>query len=428
MSTTEKAANPSQKTKPALSKKTILGGPQAAIFVPSKGCTDILEAELSAAIVTRRERGKFEPEIHVEHGSVRIENVDFRSLLELTARVRCAADVRWILLSAKATSLSPLKTKLSNVPWTDIVPANTEVESHANSVHSRLYHETMLAEFCNKTIQSKLKLDKKSEPEKLCVFLSFVKDRFSLQLSLRGATPFSRRYLDTRAATASIRAPLAASMMNWMLRQHAEREEENATRDIAIHNPFAGSGTLGFEAAAAVSDATHIQIDHAPACWHWPIAPASTVSFLQKHLSAQPKAATKVSLRISEWHDRIWQGLQNNTRAFSELFPNITLESAQEDFFKSTASMNKSCWNIVVINPPFGDRLGQNISDLGKFYKRIGERLSSHATAHFSAFVLCPDEDRVKDLRSGFSAGFIQKSRTFNLGGKTVTGVLLIAR
>jgi len=78
MSTTEKAANPSQKTKPALSKKTILGGPQAAIFVPSKGCTDILEAELSAAIVTRRERGKFEPEIHVEHGSVRIENVDFR--------------------------------------------------------------------------------------------------------------------------------------------------------------------------------------------------------------------------------------------------------------------------------------------------------------------------------------------------------------
>jgi 23S rRNA G2445 N2-methylase RlmL len=426
MTTNEKAANPIQKTKPALSKKTILGGPQAAIFVPSKGCTDILEAELSAAVASRRERGKFEPEIHVEHGSVRIENVDFRTLLELTARVRCAADVRWIVLSAKATSLSPLKNKLSNVPWTDIVPANSVVESHANSVHSRLYHETMLAEFCDKTIQAKLKIDKNAESSKLCVFLSFVKDRFSLQVSMRGDPPFSRRYLDTRAATASMRAPLAASMINWMLRQHSEQDE---SCDVAaIHNPFAGSGTLGMEATGAILQAAHIQLDRAPACWNWPLAPASTVSFLQKHLQSQNASDKNVSLRISEWHDRIWQGLQKNTKAFSDMFPQVTVSSAQEDFFKSTEKLKKDCWNIFVINPPFGDRLGQNISDLGKFYKRIGERLSAIASPRFSAFVLCPDEDRVKDLRSGFSAGFIQKSRTFNLGGKTVTGVLLIAR
>ncbi len=158
-------------------------------------------------------------------------------------------------------------------------------------------------------------------------------------------------------------------------------------------DPMAGSGTFGIE-AALIGTLTPPGMNRAFAFQRWEEYDANLFEQIKFELS---KKIRDTDLKI--WCRDI---LSKNMDIISQNAENAGMDEhlsiRKEDFFESSP---KEPGGVVVINPPYGERL--KMTDIDLFYKRLGDTLKQQYEG-YDAWLISSDLNALKSV--GLKAGF----------------------
>lgn len=158
-------------------------------------------------------------------------------------------------------------------------------------------------------------------------------------------------------------------------------------------DPMSGSGTFGIE-AALIGTRTPPGMNRTFAFQRWEVYDANLFERIKFELSKNIRdTELKIYSRdiLSKNMDIISQNVEN--AGMDEY-----LSIRKEDFFESSP---KEPGGVVVINPPYGERL--RMEDIELFYKRLGDTLKQRYEG-YDAWIISSDLNALKTV--GLKAGF----------------------
>lgn len=160
-------------------------------------------------------------------------------------------------------------------------------------------------------------------------------------------------------------------------------------------DPMAGSGTFGIEAALIGSD-TPPGINRSFAFQRWNEYNANLFERVKFELS---KKIRDTGLKIYS-RDILARNIDIISQNAEQAGMDEYLSIKKEDFFESSP---KEPRGVVVINPPYGERL--HMADIESFYKRLGDTLKQHYEG-YDAWIISSDLAALKavGLKAGFKA------------------------
>ena len=306
----------------------------------------------------------------------------------------------------KAENFRDLEKKAAEIPW-ELYLAPDPVQIHVTCKHSRLYHSDAVAERLQKVLEGvSLPLapaaasatpsprglapnTPHSAPQNL--YVTLIDDRCTIWLDLAGEELYKRGH-ERFVNDAPLKETIAAAML-------FEASSIAPTKEIAVFDLMAGSGTFSLEAAYMANG----------------LIPGKCRDFALKHQPAfkEGDSGAKQSIaRIitSDISPKAVEIVKHNV----ECSPLAGIEPAPvspqlRDFFDYTAQeiadacqMHSDNSNpseaspVIVLNPPYGKRLD---FDAPKLYTRLGRRLAELARAlqalgqSLTVAILAPKDD-----------------------------------
>ena len=244
-----------------------------------------------------------------------------------------------------ATNLRRLEKKAGDIAWELFLSTQNRPEVKVSSHRSRLYHTGDIARTIKASIDRRLNGPPGSPPSVFpqTVFVRAVEDRLTLSLDSSGE-PLYKRGLKTGPARAPIRETLAAAIL--MTAGYDPRRP--------LLDPLCGSGTFSLEAAMlAKKHPPGVHRDFA--FMGWPAFRENQWGYLMREAESlildldQPLIfASDVDAGACEW--------LAGTIAGNGLSDAVKV--AQKDLFQCEAGQYGSVPGLVVINPPYGIRIG----------------------------------------------------------------------
>ncbi len=194
----------------------------------------------------------------------------------------------------------------------------------------------------------------------------------SLCLDLSGRSLHMRGYREEGEA-APLKENLAAALLlraGW---------QEHCHKTGVIFDPMCGSGTLVIEAAMMAMDhapgllhprfAVHHAKFHDPACWQEVLADAQERSVLGKR-------AWRGLCLGSDQNPRVLRAAKRNLAksGFDRWIEFKQADATEEPVFDLTPPEDAEAFRLLICNPPYGERLGQEL-ELRGLYQNFGRRL-----------------------------------------------------
>ncbi len=268
----------------------------------------------------------------------------------------------------RADNFSTLEKKISQIDWELFLPARAgaagNLSIQVTTRKSRLYHSDAIAERCRPLIEARLSgaaPDPAPNGSAQTLLIRADHDRFTLSLDMSGELLF-KRGVKQRVREAPLRENLAFAIL----------KTAGFSGQEVLMDPMCGSGTFSLEAAM-------IQAHIPPGFFRsfafegWPgFRPEAflhTKGLLQQQFSLSPDpgifASDTDSTALAILEDAIGQydflgSVQIRTMDFFDLDP-LTLTRRK---------------GLVVLNPPYGKRLGHDMV-LTRFYGEIGKKLAA---------------------------------------------------
>lgn len=362
-------------------KKQIHGQKHTAIVRFPKGLGEICFKEVSAALAMPlfREGGTAQ----LTEAAVVLNDIGFRELAALALRLTTAREIVWIIAEKKVTSKTEVRDLLDKIDWDLYLPGGASLALRVTSTASRLYHETMIKELAAKTLTARGYDIVTTGNGQYALDLRLMHDRMTVSLGL-SATPIHRRgYKTILKGLASVKEDLGAGAVRFALVGGAPDEAPFAPDLVFV--PFAGSGTLAFEAVLAIGSIP-------PGCFMPPISievmacmPEATRTFTRRKLAtASPEAPKLPPCSVVEIDADQVEALQANLDGFNERLgeagrPKVDFHLVEGD------ALDKRTWPtsaervLVLLNPPYGDRIDATTKKGERLYATIGKRLEELA-------------------------------------------------
>jgi putative N6-adenine-specific DNA methylase len=290
---------------------------------------------------------------------------------------RIATRVLVRLGEVRARDFAPLRRGLAKLPWPSFVPAGRALRVDVSASHCRLYHTGALADTVRFAIEDCLgKLPAQSrggedgeEEAATRILLRGQDDRFLASVDSSGAL-LHRRGWRLEAGRAPLRETLAAGILRLCAYDPA----------LPLVDPMCGSGTMAIEAAALARQIPPgAGRDFAFA--RWPIHDEAT---WQKVRAAAAREAPPAAPIVAGDRDPQLVALARRNAARAQVDGDVRFGVAS--FGEGEIPEPPG---LVVINPPYGQRLGQRqpVLRLGHL---IGQTLRQRYRG-WRAGVLCPD-------------------------------------
>ena len=288
----------------------------------------------------------------------------------------------------EAREFAPLRRGLAKLPWRSFIPADRPLRIDVSTSHCRLYHTGALADTVSLAIEDcvgKLPVRDKgsgaSEDDSSLtrVLLRGQDDRFLASVDSSGAL-LHRRGWRLEAGPAPLRETLAAGLLAL-----AEYDP-----NLPLVDPMCGAGTIAIEAAALARKlAPGTGRDFA--CERWPSF--DEADWRERITTAASMSAATAPIFAS---DRDPRAIEMARRNAARAGVNGDIHFAVATFGDGEIPAPPG---LVVINPPYGRRLGQRPQAL-----RQGRSLGQALFAHYRgwrAAVLCPDPAFVAAVAAG---------------------------
>jgi putative N6-adenine-specific DNA methylase len=273
----------------------------------------------------------------------------------------------------KASNFSRLEKKLSSIPWELYFPRDIIPEINTSTKHSRLYHKDAIDERIRASVISRQALaefynaeggPRTSFPRQL--FVRVVDDLFTISLDSSGDLLY-KRGLKEHSATAPIRETLAAAALMMA----------GFTGNEPLLDPMSGAGTFSIE-AAMIATRTPPGFFRDFAFMDWPCFRSETWNHLRKISETRIIEPRSRLIAASEKDTRLCTALGSRIKNFTPLREIAVLNM---DFFNMKKKdimiiFDTDHPGLVIINPPYGVRLGTKRKSR-EIFRKIIEKLGA---------------------------------------------------
>jgi putative N6-adenine-specific DNA methylase len=259
----------------------------------------------------------------------------------------------------KADNFPTLERKIRQIDWELFLPGNTDLKLQVTAHKSRLYHSGAIEERCRSIIQPRLFAPGNKSEQNLLIRAD--QDQFELSLDMSGDLLF-KRGIKQKVITAPLRENLAFAIL----------KTAGFTREDVLVDPMCGSGTFSIEAAM-------IQANIPPGFFRsfafetWPGFRRENFTYLKAQ--AQKNFALKTGPAIFA-SDIDASALSLLEDAISQHEFLKTIQPQTIDFFDIHPTQFTQKKGVVVLNPPYGKRLGRQM-DMIRFFSEIGKKLAA---------------------------------------------------
>ncbi len=291
--------------------------------------------------------------------------------------LRTANRVLMRITEFNATNFRKLEKKIKEIPWELYLKDDSIPKITVAAKRSRLYHSDAVSERVTKSIEerrnsallyngnsSNIKAQKNQDIQN--IFFRLIDDHVTLSLDSSGELLY-KRGIKHHPGTAPIRETLAAAALL----------KTGYTGDELLFDPMCGTGTFSIEAAMILR--------HIPPGWYRQFAFESWPGFKPApwaHLKKQAEKGIKTSddnpgILACDKDQKSCSALSGTLRKYNL---DNTVKVLNDDFFSITPDkIYKYTGNkkpgLVIINPPYGIRLGSK-KDSRKLFTKITGRLA----------------------------------------------------
>ncbi|MGM0481299.1 MAG: bifunctional 23S rRNA (guanine(2069)-N(7))-methyltransferase RlmK/23S rRNA (guanine(2445)-N(2))-methyltransferase RlmL [Pseudomonadota bacterium] len=307
---------------------------------------------------------------------------------------RLASRVLLELGRAEVTTAEDIQRVISQFDWQQVMDPSASLIIDFNGQSEQIRHTQFGAQVIKDGIvdfftgkgQSRPSVDKQNPDIRIAARLH--RDELVWSLDFSGSGLHRRGYRQQQGE-APLRENLAAAILYRAgIHEWLERPEFN------FYDPFCGSGTLVIEAAM-------MALDHAPglARGHWGFF------YWKGHKPAiwhaQLEQAEQRFKQGQQQFSGVIRGSDNDPRLVSMAYANskrLLLDRFIEfEVADATAAQPTTSSGLLVTNPPFGERLGEEVETL-LLYRRFGRQLKAQFEG-WQAAVLAGDESLLKRLK-----------------------------
>jgi putative N6-adenine-specific DNA methylase len=266
--------------------------------------------------------------------------------------------------SFKAENFSTLEKKFEEVDWELLLTKDSNLNFHVSTKKSRLYHTDAIAERAGRIISGKLSnLERNINIQaKACshdLFIRGENNRFEISLDSSGEL-LHKRGIKENTTHAPLRENLA-----WAALMFAGFSEN----DVLI-DPMCGSGTFSLE-ASMLKQKIPPGFARNFAFQSWQCFRKEKWGYIKQQAQKSLNSNIRKDIFASDIDDRAISSIQNNIRKFDF---NKNIEVNKIDFFDIRPEKFTTKKGVIVINPPYGKRIGSD-QDIYSFYDEVGKKL-----------------------------------------------------
>ncbi len=394
-----------------MSKAPISARPQVFYIRPAPGWLEMLFEEVNSIVQKPLQKYKYDPKITLLKGTVKLHRCDWRQGLEVMLRLTTAHDVEWMILESKCNQWTEVDAILSRVPWDDII-RDKSIPIHVSSdvYQGFTNHSAKLRENLCKISG----LTHVSEGGIYRFKIELRSDFLRVSVSLCGEPLYKRGYKALLSATAPLPEHQAAACIRWVL---AQKNPEDRVSQVWV--PFAGTGTFGFESQVVFSGAGPGAFVRSFTCESFPCVSEATFRFYRKKLKEQMKDSLCPEVIFNEINLEACSVLKQNIQAFLESSPSSKTSLLEGDFFETQFKLPENGKVVMLLNPPFGDRLAKS-SSVPELYAKLGKHIREkyrNQQRQILGGCLCPDEKSWRSFLKQLSPDSTE-THHFTHGGK----------
>jgi putative N6-adenine-specific DNA methylase len=281
--------------------------------------------------------------------------------------LRTATRILMRLEAFKATRFEQIYKQLTAFPWELYLFKGQPFNIQVSSQKSRLYHRRAIAERARQAVIDRMEnhgLPGSGASRDQCLYIRLVNDRMTLSLDSSGEALYKRGY-KTQGARAPLRETLAAASLIWA----------GYTPEIPLVDPLCGGGTFSME-AALMGLCLPPGIRRSFAFEGWPAFRRPHWDYLRRAVGAP---AFRPRIFASDRNKAVCTALaaevQRNGLAG-------VIDVTCQDFMGLTPEKLPlgqliSPKGLVVLNPPYGVRLGGR-SEARRAIAAMGAHLRAH--------------------------------------------------
>ncbi len=300
----------------------------------------------------------------------------------------------------KASGFRQLEKKAAQIPWELYLPSLGIANLHVTTRHCRLYHTDAVGQCISAAIEERLRdneldREKPDGPESsISVFVRGRDDRFTISIDSSGEH-LHKRGLKRHRGKAPLRDTMAAAAL--LLAGYRPPEP--------LIDPMCGTGTFSLEAA--------LMAKNIPPGWyrefafrHWPAFSPKRWDYLKRHSEGQFRHPRQPIIFASDQDSTACSRLE---ACVSQNHLSDIITVSRKNFFDFRPGDVTDQAGAVVINPPYGVRLGSHGASEA-LWAAIGDHLR-RAYKGWKVVLVAPDRKLVKmmplelDARSFFHGG-----------------------
>ncbi|WP_372677922.1 class I SAM-dependent RNA methyltransferase [Desulfosarcina sp.] len=297
--------------------------------------------------------------------------------------LRTATRILMRIEAFSATNLRRLEKKAGDIAWELFLPPGLLPAVKVSSRRSRLYHTAAIARSIGDSITRRL--DGAERPPSpvfpQTLFVRAVEDRFTLSLDSSGE-PLYKRGLKAGPAVAPIRENLAAAIL--MAAGYDPRRP--------LVDPLCGSGTFSLE-AAMIAKQMAPGLKREFAFMGWPAFSEGQWGFIKREAESTVQDLMQPLIYASDIDagscDRLAGMIAGNGLSDA-------VKVVHKDFFQCAADQYGHGTGLVVINPPYGIRIG-SAKKADALFKTIGRHLEQRFKG-WTVAMIAPRPDLARSL------------------------------
>lgn len=324
-------------------------------------------------------------DVQVENGKITYSG-DELAICRSNMWLRTAARVKVKVGEFTATTFEELFEKTKALPWAKFLPKNAEFPVEGRSVQSTLFSVSDCQAIVKKAVVESLKKEYKLDwfPEDgplMKIEVALLKDVATLTIDTTGAGLHQRGYR-ALATGAPLKETLAAALVilaRWY-------------PDIALIDPFCGSGTIPIEAALMGHNiAPGLKRSFASEKWPW-ISPRlwEQVREEAQDLIKHEKPDYLIGYDID---DNALKIARHNAEA-AGVADSIHFQRQEVKDLTTSKKYGK-----LITNPPYGERLGES-AQVHQLYRELAEVKRSLDTWSFYILTAYPRLEKVMGGRA----------------------------
>jgi putative N6-adenine-specific DNA methylase len=272
-----------------------------------------------------------------------------------------------------ASGFKEFSSKMASCPWELYLKDKALVAFAISTGRSRLWHSGRLQEEGLAAIRARLAAYGRQiflAPKKAAagngseqtIFIRLDRDRCQVSLDSSGELLYRRGY-DKYSVEAPLRETLACAILKTAA----------IGRYQVLLDPFCGSGTFGLE-AGLIFFGRPCNLNHFFAFQNWPAFKPDAFQYLKEKLALELKKQIPAGIKNIYCSDISPKAVRTARRNLEVMGLESLLEVTRGDFFQLPRPAVDPASVLLVLNPPYGTRLGSQ-EDSIKLYRRIGAKI-----------------------------------------------------